>query len=351
VAGGGIEFVKALVYDGPRTITWRDHPEPVLQPGDVLVRVHAVGICGSDVHGYAGESGRRAPGMVMGHEAAGEVVAVSAQIRAGWLGQRVVIQPIIACGTCDECRDGRPHRCRNRRFIGGTADGAMAEHVAVPAANLLPLPGALGAIEATLAEPLAVAIHAVRQAGDLTGRSVLVAGSGPIGMLTLVAARHAGARLVVMTDLTATRRAMAEALGADAAIDPVQVDLHSALRSAAGREEVDLAFDAVGIPATFDQAMVAVRPGGTVVAIGGWRTVPVDLSRLVTREIRVLGTFNYTPAEFAEAIGWLAEGRPDPARVVTDVREFSEAAAVFEALADGRLAGGKVVLVPPGRAA
>jgi L-iditol 2-dehydrogenase len=323
----------------------------MLEPGGVIVRVDAVGVCGSDVHGYTGESGRRRPGMIMGHEAAGEVVTAAPGVRSGWVGQRVAIQPILFCGTCDECGADRPHRCRTRRFIGGTVDGAMAERIAVPAANLLRLPPALDAVGATLAEPLAVAIHAVRQAGELTGRTVLIAGSGPIGLLTALAARHVGASQIAMTDVAAPRRMMATVVGADIALDPAQGDVTSALAAALGRSEVDIAFDAVGVAATFDQTLAAVRPGGTVVAIGGWRTVPVDLSRIVTRELRVLGTFNYTPSEFGEALDWLAAGRPDPRLIVTDVRDLSDGAAVFEDLAGGRPAAGKVVLVPRGAAA
>jgi 2-desacetyl-2-hydroxyethyl bacteriochlorophyllide A dehydrogenase len=328
-------------------MSWGEHPEPVLEPGDVIVRVRAVGVCGSDVHGYAGESGRRPPGIIMGHEAAGEVLFSGPGTSPAWTGERVVIQPILWCGVCDECSENRPNRCRHRRFIGGTVDGAMAERVAVPAANLLRLPPTLEAVDATLAEPLAVAIHAVHQAGDLAGRSVLVAGSGPIGLLTLIIAKHAGARPVVTTDIIAARRVMAETLGADAALDPAGEDVTTLLRAAVERDEVDVAFDAVGIPATFHQAMNAVRPGGLVVAVGGWRTVPVDLSRLVTREIHVRGTFNYTPGEFAEALALLGQDRLDPRRIVTDVRMLEHGPEVFEALAGGRPAVGKVVLVPP----
>jgi threonine dehydrogenase-like Zn-dependent dehydrogenase len=155
----------------------------------------------------------------------------------------------------------------------------------------------------------------------------------------------------VTTDVVAPRRVMAEGLGADAALDPSRGDVRALLRAAVDRDEVDVAFDAVGIPATFDQAVEAVRPGGLVMAVGGWRTVPVDLSRLVTREIHVRGTFNYTPGEFAEALNWLVEGRPQARRIVTDVRRLADGPAVFEELAGGRPPAGKVVLVPANEAA
>ena len=196
----------------------------------------------------------------------------------------------------------------------------------------------------TLTEPLAVALHAARRAGDLSGRSVLIAGSGPIGLLTLVAVQHAGARTVVTTDVIPKRRATAIALGAEAALDPAAEDWRQQLAEVVGTEEVDVAFDAVGIPDTFQQALDSVRPGGTVVAIGGWRSVSLDLSRVVTRELQLQGTFNFTPAEFDEARQWLEGGRLDPHCLVTDVHPLAEGAAVFAKLTQHRSGATKVVL-------
>lgn len=329
-------------------MAWEERGEPELGPGQALVDIAAVGVCGSDVHGYAGRSGRRQPGLVMGHEASGEVAAVGSGVPPEWIGRRVVIQPILSCGSCDQCRDGHPNRCRHREFLGATMDGAMAERVAVPVTNLLAIPSALSPVHATLVEPLAVAIHAVAQAGDLAGRSLLVAGSGPIGLLILMVAQRRGARVAVTTDVATDRRVLALALGADAALDPSRDDLGQGLVAAAGSAEVDVAFDAVGIQETFEQAMVAARPGGTVLAIGGWQAVQVDLGRLVTRELNVRGTFNYTLDEFVEAMEWLGDGRVDAAALLAEVRALADGPTVFEQMAMGRAPAGKVVLVISG---
>jgi len=339
--------VQALVYHGPHQMCWEDWPDPKPGPGDVLLETCAVGICGSDVHGYTGQSGRRQPPMVMGHEAVGRVVGVGDGVSPAWCGCTAAVQPIVFCAACDECRQGTVQRCRNRRFIGGTLNGAMAERLAVPAANLVPLPEGLSPVQATLAEPLAVGIHAATRAGKLSNRTVLIVGSGPIGLLVLVAVRAAGARRVVTTDLVPSRRALARALGADASLDAGASDWAQGLKDLTGGE-VDVAFDAVGVQATFAQALAAIRPGGVVVAIGGWQTVPLELSRVVTREASVLGTFNFTPAEFTQALQWLAGGRLDAGRLVSRVCRLDEGAAVFAELASHGGGEGKTVLAGGG---
>jgi len=323
---------------------WEDWPDPQPGPGEVLIAVCAVGICGSDLHGYTGESGHRQPLMVMGHEATGEVIALGADVAEDVLGMRVVMRPILACGTCDQCRAGHLNRCRNRRFLGVTVDGAMAERVVLPLDNVLPLPDGVSFVDGALTEPLAVALHAAHQAGNLSGCSVLIAGSGPIGLLILAAAQEAGAGPIVMTDIIPKRRATAIAMGADAALDPTMEGWQRKLADIITVPEVDVAFDAVGIPATFNQALGTVRPGGTVVAIGGWRAVRLDLNQVVTREVRIQGTFNFSSEEFDVARRWLGEGRVEASALITDIRPLAEGAAVFARLVRGRGNTIKVVL-------
>ena len=239
--------MKALVYHGPHEMRWEDRPDPEPGPGEAVVAVRAVGICGSDLRGYTGESSHRTPPMVMGHEATGEVVVLGSGVPESTLGTRVVIRPNVACGTCDECQAGHANRCRKRRFMGVHTQGAMAQRVAVPADNLLPLPYRVSFVHGTLVEPLAVAMHAARRAGDLSDCSTLIAGSGPIGLLTLIAVRQAGTRAVVMTDIIPKRRAMALALGADAALDPTEEGWTHRLAEIVD-EKVDVTFDAVVSP-------------------------------------------------------------------------------------------------------
>jgi L-iditol 2-dehydrogenase len=340
--------MKALVFVGPGLMEWSDCPDPVPGAGEVSVAVRAVGICGSDIHGFTGESGRRRPGIVMGHEATGEVIALGPGVPEDLLGQESVVFPILSCrsedGLCEECFAGHTQRCLNRRMYGGNLPGAMAERMVVPATHLYPLPQAGDFAHGTLVEPLAVAIHAVRAAGDVRGREVLVAGSGPIGLLVLAALTEAGARTVVMTEPLAERREIALRLGATAAFDPAIDGWRADLAAVTGRADVDVTVDAVGIAATFAQCVELTRKGGTIVALGGWKVVPLDLGRVVAHELHVIGSFNFTREEFAQARRWLAEARFDPRLLVTGVYPLDDGASVFAGLASRRINGIKTVL-------
>ena len=309
--------MKALVYYGPHQMQWEDWLEPQPGPGEALVRVRAVGICGSDLRGYTGESSHRVPPMVMGHEAAGEVIALGADAPDKLLGMRAVMRPDLVCGSCDACRSGHVNHCSSRQLIGVHVQGAMAEFVTLPAGNLLPLPQEVSFAHGTLVEPLAVGLRAIHRVGEIAGRTVLIAGSGPIGLLTLVAARQLGARAVVATDVIPERLEVAAALGADAALNPTEPDWEEHLVETIGAESVDTAFDAVGIPATLGQCMQMVKTGGAVVAIGGWRSIELQMNQLVCKEIDLRGTFNYNVEEFEQALEWLAAGCFDPDLLVT----------------------------------
>ncbi len=339
--------MKALVFHGPRQLRWEEWALPAPAAGEVVVAVRAVGICGSDVHGFTGESGRRVPPLVMGHEATGEVVELGPAVPADWLGRRVVLQPFVWCGECDMCRSGRTNLCRRRQFFGATIGGAMAERLVAPVRNLVPLPDALSFAHGTLAEPSSVALHAVHRAGDLRGKTALIAGCGPIGLLTLLAAQRAGAGAVVMTDVVPERLALARALGAQAAVDPRDEGWRGQVAELAGvaNGEFDVAFDAVGITATFQQAIQVLRPGGSVIALGGWQTVPVNLGPLVAREIVVRGTFNFTPQEFEEACQALTgEAVARLNQIVTATYPLHDGADVFGRLTADRAADVKAVL-------
>jgi len=327
--------MKALVYHGPRQLRWQDWPEPQPAPGEATIAVRAVGICGSDLHGYQGRSSRRKAPMVMGHEFSGVVQAVGADRDAQWLGRRVVIRPFLHCGACDACSAGRENLCRQRRYLGATTDGAMAERIAVPLANLLPLDDRVSDTQAALTEPLAVALHAARRCGPPGGRRVAVVGGGTIGLLTLAALRRFAAGHLALIESVPYRQQVGRSFGADRTLD-----------AAPSGEEFDVAIDAVGSAATFAICMDLVRPGGTLLALGGWTTVELDLGRLVAREIELKGSFNFTPDTFAEALRWLQEGRVDTAALLTCGRPMADGANAFDELSDQRIVDIKVMLHP-----
>ena len=336
--------MKALVFHGPHQMTWEDWPDPEARLGEVVMAVHAVGICGSDLYGYTGASGKREPPLIMGHEATGEVIAVGPGIPEAYLGKRFVIRPNVVCGTCEQCRSGNANLCKNRYLIGVKAPGAMAERVSIPAENLLPLPEDMDSVTGTLVEPLAVGVRAARQVGDLSGKSVFIAGCGPIGLLTMIAARRYGARVVYMSDVLPYRRRIAREMGANEVLDPKEDGWIEEIFQASGGEGFDTAFDAVGIQATFDQALQSIHVRGLVVAIGGWQSITLDLGQIVRRELRIVGSLNYTPEDFSLAYQLLVERAFDPDPIVTNQYPLQDGEEVFKNLAQKRDESIKVVL-------
>ncbi|HEY7131696.1 MAG TPA: galactitol-1-phosphate 5-dehydrogenase [Candidatus Limnocylindrales bacterium] len=338
--------MKALVFRGPGSMPLEERPEPAAGPGEVVVAVRASGICGSDVHGFTGSTGRRRVGVVMGHEAAGEIVAVGEGVRGRRPGDRVVFRSILACGVCDRCRHGQPNLCLDRTGLGMQLDGAYAERVVVPEAMVEALPDGLGFEDAALVEPLAVALHAVNLTPFDLLDEVAIVGAGSIGLLTLLAVRRRGAGRVVVTDRDPHRLEMARALGADVAIDVSAGDPVGAVLDATGGGGADAVFEAVGIAATVGQSIAVARPGGQVTWVGNSAPeVPLPMQQLVTRELTVRGAYAFVD-EFAAAIDALATGWIDAHPLVERVAPLEEGEDLFRGLAAGSLPAVKVVLTP-----
>lgn len=308
--------MKALVFTEPGVVELQDVPEPEGGPGETIITVMASAICGSELHGFR-STGFRVPPLIMGHEFAG--------LTPG--GRRVVINPLLTCGTCDSCLRGAPQVCRNRGLIGINRAGGFAERVAVPDANLYDLPDAIDWSTASIIEPLANAVHANGLMGDGVTR-VGVIGAGPIGLACGLVAAHDG-RKVMIADTSPERRSTAESLG-----------LHSA-ETLDG--EFDAIIDAVGIPESRQTSVSSIRPGGTAVWIGlAVDGVELSGNSLVREEKRVTGSFAYTPDEFRAAIGLAAVV---DLSWTTDV-PLSGSAEVFLALAGGERSMVKAVIVP-----
>jgi L-iditol 2-dehydrogenase len=336
--------VKALVFRGPHAMPVEDRPEPDVGPADVLVSVRASGICGSDVHGYVGATGRRRIGVVMGHEAAGEVIAVGADVRSVQAGDPVALRSILSCGRCDRCVAGAPNLCRHRQGLGMHLDGAYAERVVVPEALVARLPHGVPWDEAALIEPTAVALHAVALTPFAPGVRVAVIGAGPIGLLALLAARQRGAGTIVVTDRDPHRLDLARSLGADVAVDVSGTDGETALAELAGT--ADAVLEAVGISATVAQSIRLARPGGHVTWIGNSAPeVELPMQALVTAEITVRGAYGFVD-EFAEAMDAIASRRIDVRPLVELTAPLADGPALFERLAAGDLPAAKVVLHP-----
>lgn len=274
-----------------------DVPRPEVASNDVLVRVRSCGICGSDVHGYDGSSGRRIPPVIMGHEASGEVASVGAMVDGFQTGQRVTFDSMICCRNCVFCREGRPNLCEDRRVLGVSCEdyrrhGAFAEYVAVPDHIVFGVPDEVSFDEAAMVEPVSVAVHAVARGNPSLGDTAVVVGAGMIGLLTIQALRSAGCGRIFAVDLAGDRLRLAEELGADETIQSGHgTDVPATVKEMTGGLGADLAMEAVGADVTVAMSIDSVRKGGRVVLIGNIApTVSFGLQSVVTREIDVLGS-------------------------------------------------------------
>lgn len=330
--------MKALVYTAPHSMVWRDEHDPSPAPGEVLIDVEAVGICGSDMHAYHGHDPRRVPPLILGHELAGKVVAGPGS------GRRVTVNPLITCGTCDYCVSGRDNLCERRSMIGMTRAGAFAELVTIPAASVIDVPQDMEPCRVALTEPTATALHAIGLALRALARPLpevgaLVIGAGAIGLLTALLLKAYGCRDIALAETNALRRASALRAGAAGCVfDP--------LAAPRADNSAELVIDAVGARATREAALRAVKPGGVVVHIGlhDWAS-EIDMRKLTLAEITLIGTYTYTTADLRATVRALHEGVfGDLAWVET--RTLDRGAQAFADLDAGRSSAAKIVLVP-----
>jgi len=317
----------AAFLHGAKDLRPEPCPVPELHPGEVLIRVRRAGICGSDLHyythGYCAAFVPTRP-FILGHEAVAEIAAVADDVKGLGVGARVVVNPARACGFCDYCKNGRGNLCRSTVFLGSASttpptDGLFAEFAAVRADQCFAVPAQLDDALAALMEPLAVALHAVKRAGTASGKSVLVLGAGPIGLLVLITARAYGAGPAAVSEIVAARRKKALSFGAEAAFDPTTASFKQQMRELGG-QGFDVVFEASGSPAALRQAFDLVRPGGTIVQIGtlGTEDIPLPANQVMVRETQFIGSFRYGNV-FGEAIRLAASGRVDLRPLVSEV--------------------------------
>lgn len=344
-----MEKMKALVYLGPRDMRYMDVDKPEPGPDEVLISVKAVSICGSDTGGYKGGNPMRTPPLIMGHEFCGRVVALGKNVKDVPLDARVIAVTNLYCNNCPECAAGLPNICSHRRIIGttmpgGPYNGAMADYVVAPAEKLIFLDDRISDIEAALAEPLAIALRAVGHAGDLKDKTVLICGAGPIGLLTLICAKHSGAETLIVTDLVEDRLKMARDCGADHTLCLSGMAAADAVRTLTDGVGADVVFDAVGVADTLNGGIEAVRNGGLVVWIGlAAQLAELEYKHAVCKEIRFQGSYMYID-EMHKGIALIQSGVLDVARIVTGIYPMSDGPKIFEELVSGQSKDIKVIL-------
>ena len=348
--------MRALLLSQYKHLEVTDQPTPQPGPNDVLVQVAACGICGSDVHGFDGASGRRIPPIVMGHEAAGTIAALGAEVKSFAIGDRITFDSTVYCGQCSFCVKGEVNLCDNRQVVGVSCDdyrrpGAFAEYVAVPARILYRLPDALPFASAAMLEAVSVALHGVRVASLKGGETALVIGAGMIGLLLLQAARAAGCSRVYIADIDATRLALARKLGADQTFEASGEALHQSILDLTAGQGVDVVFEAVGRDETVNSSIDCVRKGGTVALVGNIaREIKLPLQKVVTREIRLQGSCS-SSGEYPQAMELIAAGKINVDMLISAVAPLTDGPAWFDRLYGREPNLMKVVLDPRTQAA
>jgi L-iditol 2-dehydrogenase len=331
--------MKALVYTGPKALEMRDVSQPVAGDGDVLIKIDSVGICGSDMHAWAGHDERRPAPLILGHEAAGTIV------EGPDAGRRVTVNPLVTCGTCSDCRSGRTNLCGTRQIISmPPREGGFAEYLSMPLGNLVTVDDAISLEKAALAEPIACGWHAVRLAERamqpaLAESTCLVLGGGAIGLGAALVLAHKGAREIWIAETNPVRRKILDGLGDFQVFDPM-----AGAGPAAG--SVDLVVDGVGFEATRAHASRAVRPGGVIAHIGlGSAEGGLDIRRITLQEITFFGTYTYTVQDFKDTAHAIFEGRLGPLDWC-EVRPLKDGARAFDEIGAGKVAAPKIILKP-----
>jgi L-iditol 2-dehydrogenase len=345
--------VKSLLLTAPSHLEFTDFADPVPADDEVLLRVRACGICGSDIHGWDGSTGRRRPPLIMGHEASGEIVKVGPQVAKWKVGDRVTFDSTIYCGVCAFCRSGQVNLCDNRRVVGVSPveyrqHGAFAELLALPARILYPLPDGLTFQQAAMVEPVSIAVHAVQRVKILPTDTAVVVGAGMIGLFVIQVLRWAGAKQIIAVDLADNRLALARELGATHTLRSDACDVVAEVAKLTEGRGADVALEVVGIGPTLNLAIATLRRGGSAVLVGNLaaKTADFPLQAVVTRELTLHGTCG-SAGEYPVCLDLIARGVVRVEPMISAVAPLAEGAAWFERLSAKD--GGKfmkVILTP-----
>ena len=343
--------MKALTLKEYKKFAVEDVPVPEIEPDEVLVRVRACGICGSDVHGMDGSSGRRIPPIIMGHEASGEIERVGPQVTAWKKGDRVTFDSMVSCGRCWFCNRGETNLCENRRVLGVSCgeyrrNGAFAEFVAVPERILYRLPENLSFEQAAMVEAVSIAVHAVERTPLPLNSSVVVVGAGMIGLLVVQVLRVAGCGQIIAIDLDADRLKVAQKLGATTVLMADLKDVPAAVRDLTNGRGADASFEVVGLSPTVKTAIDCVRKGGSVTLVGNLKPqVDLPLQAVVTRELTLIGTCG-SAGEYPACLDLITSGKVNVTEFISATSTLPEAAGWFERLYAGEKGLMKVLVKP-----
>ena len=343
--------MKALVLKEYGKFSYEDAPMPEMKDDEVLIRVRAASICGSDVHGMDGSTGRREPPVIMGHECAGTIEDIGSAVKGFSKGDRVAVQSLLHCGSCLSCLEGKYNLCENRLVLGVSCkelfkNGAFAEYITARAVAVHKIPDGLGFVEASMMEPLSISCHAVSLVHTDPKKPVLVLGTGTIGLFTVQVLKAGGCERIIAADRNGYKLELAKKGGAAETIDLSKKSLGEEISRLTENKGADIVFDAIGNSFSLNESINSVKRGGAVVLIGN--AVPVadfPLQKVVANEISLFGS-NNSSDEFPECIRLMAEGRVDVSAVLSAVAPLSEGASWFDRLYKKEKGLIKVVLEP-----
>ncbi|MFB9276050.1 zinc-dependent alcohol dehydrogenase [Cohnella cellulosilytica] len=343
--------MKAAVISAPYRFNIEDREAPSPASGEVLIRVRAVGICGSDVHGMEADGGsRRPPGLIMGHEAAGEIVAVGAGVDGWKAGDRVALNPQLYCGHCHACRRGWPNLCENGVTLGSArkqlTHGAMREYIAVPTRQIYKLPDNLSFDEGATLDFVGNAFHVMNRSNSQLGDCFLVIGTGAIGLVAVQLARLRGAGKIIAVDTSPAKLELARKFGADRVVNPLTEDVLAAVKEETDGYGADVVLEMVGLPSTYETAVRAAKMQGTVMALGfAANEVTLPIQPLLFNEVTIVGCTGFS-FEGPVVLDMIADGRIDVKPLITHEYPLEDIERGFEALLDKKSDAIKVIIHP-----
>ena len=342
--GEGVKMLQQ-VLNAPENIIFREIPIPEVKEGQVLIKIHKIGICGTDIRVFEGECKDISYPVTQGREAAGEIVAVGSEVQNLFPGQKVTVQPQIACGYCRHCQKGKYNLCEKLKILGFQRPGMAAEYFLANADSVATLPKDISYEEGTMIEHLAVAVHAVKKAGNITGKKVLVLGAGPVGVVTAQAARGMGAASVMITDISEARLKIAKESGIDFCVNTAVNDLGDALERNFGSQEVCVVYDCAGTNVTISQAVRYAGAGSRIILVAVFRGMAsVDLAALEDKELKLYTTHMYRNEDYLDAISLVDEKRVNLKALISKHFSFREYAEAYRYIIENRDRVMKVII-------
>lgn len=336
--------MKQAIMNKPGEITFQEVPVPAVGPDQIKVKMKRIGVCGSDIHVFHGKHPYTSYPVVQGHEVSAEVVEVGSAVTTFKVGDKVTIQPQVVCGVCYPCTHGMYNACEELKVMGFQTTGMASEYFVTEAAKALKLPDNMSFEQGAMMEPLAVAVHAVRRYGDISGKKVLVLGGGPIGNLVAQTAKAMGASQVLLSELSAARLEMAKKCGIDT-VNPGEKDLLEAIIATFGPDKADVIFECIGINATMKQAIDYARKGSDIIVVGVFGDLgTINMGFIQDHELRLIGTAMYRVEDYIKSIELTGAGLIELDAMITHTVKFADYLEAYEIIEKNRDKAMKVMV-------